>query len=276
MFRSIESCAWGNYADGTGCLLSFAGFKWWTSCEFFSSSGFWNANNVWSPRNASVDGEGLHLFVRKDNVGQGERFMAGEVVALFNDDGTAAALSYGTYLVTARVKTAASWDKLDPNVAFGVFTYERERGGDTNNPGRELDLAEISHWGTKCNGIPALCVGNSQFTLQIWDALPENLHRYTIANNVNEVTLVMEWVGANQPVTFKQYDGSFTLTTLPANPNNQWTTSVAQNPFAPANGCQRFHLNLWMGNYLDNKEKGFNNPPEAPQEVVITNFQSRP
>src|SRR5690349_12574131 len=69
-----------------------------------------------------------------------------------------------------------------------------------------------------------LCTGNSQFTLQIWDSLQQNLHRYSINSNVDTVTLVMSWYGANKPVTFKQYDGSYDLASLPSTPNNQWTT----------------------------------------------------
>lgn len=59
---------------------------------------------------------------------------------------------------------------MDPNVAFGAFTYERDRTGTTSNPGRELDLAEISRWGRQdgvpCRNIPQLCTANAQFTLQ--------------------------------------------------------------------------------------------------------------
>ena len=85
----------------------------------------------------------------------------------------------------------------------------------------------------------------------------------------------MKWPGANQPVTFSQYDGAYTLATLPANASNTWTTSAAQNPFIPASGCQQFHLNLWMGDFTD-ASGGYNPPPASPQEVVVTNFQYQP
>jgi hypothetical protein len=70
--------------------------------------------------------------------------------------------------------------------------------------------------------------------LQIWDSLQQNLHRYSINGNVDTVTLVMSWYGANKPVTFKQYDGSYDLASLPSTPNNQWTTSG--NPSDPTDG----------------------------------------
>jgi hypothetical protein len=62
---------------------------------------------------------------------------------------------------------------MDPTVAFGAFTYERDGTGDTKNPNRELDLAEISRWGRRDNAAcridpQALCEGNSQFALQLW------------------------------------------------------------------------------------------------------------
>ena len=38
-------------------------------------------------------------------------------------------------------------DGLDPNVAFGAFTDEKEQTGTDQNPAREIDLAEISRWG---------------------------------------------------------------------------------------------------------------------------------
>ena len=262
------------------CMVTFAGYQWWTEYNFFPPpTYFYNNNNAWAPKNVSVDAEGLHLFVRQQDLGAGPTWAAGEAATALNLDGSPAVLGYGTYLVTAKVKTAASWATMDTNVAFGAFTYERDRTGDSNNPGRELDLAEISRWGNYGGGCrispPALCTGNAQFTVQLWDAQPDNLHRYTINAGVQTLTLVMKWPGANQPVTFSQYDGAFTLATLPATASNTWTTSAAQNPFIPASGCQQFHLNLWMGDFTD-ASGGYNPPPASPQEVVVTNFQYQP
>jgi hypothetical protein len=270
--------------SGTNCLLDFAGYKWWTYNQYYSGSGFWNNNNVWSPRNATVDAAGLHLFVRPDNIGNGTSYMAAEVVLLENPDSSIATLGFGTYLVTANVNSAPNtWNGLDPNVAFGAFNYEKEQTGTANNPFREIDLAEISRWGHPAgqpceDGVPVLCEGNAQFTLQRYAALPDyqNIRRYTISSSANQITLVMEWDGADQPVTFKQYNGAFTLATLPSTPpDNQWTTAANQNPFIPANGCQKFHLNFWMGNFAQAVD-GINPPPSSPQEVVVTNFQYQP
>jgi hypothetical protein len=297
------------------CLIDKFHFQWWTSYEYFGppfpqQSYYWNANNQWSPKNVELGSDGIHLFIRpQDMGGPGQpKPSAAEIVAIFKEDGvTPAEMGYGDYLVTATIKTAASWDKLDPNVAFGVFTYERlgtngTGSGTKENPYRELDLAEISHWGyagpllppsppadppkscvtPRGNKLidPRLCTGNSQFTVQLWDKLQANLHRYSINSGANTVTLVMSWDGANTPVTFKQYDGTYDLASLSLPsappPNNQWTTSDAQNPYVPATNCERFHLNLWMGDYPD-AAGGFNPPPATlPQEVVVTNFEFSP
>jgi len=209
---------------------------------------------------------------------------------MYQQDGvTPARLGYGTYLVAVRIPstTAASFDDLDPNVAFGAFTYQKDKSGDTNNPYRELDLAEISRWGHPkgkpvCDEVidPRLCEQNTQFTLQRWNAHTENLHRYTIAPGVKEVTLVMEWPGAQKPVTFRQYNGLFTLAALESQKPeaaHTWTTSEAQNPYVPASGCQRFHLNLWQGKHRENgKDIQGDYPPPTngqPQEIIVTNFE---
>ena len=263
------------------CLVTFAGYQWWTEYNFFPPpTYFYNNNNAWAPKNVTVDAEGLHLFVQQQDLGAGLTWAAGEAATALNLDGSVADLGYGTYLVTAKVKTAASWSDLDPNVAFGAFTYERDRTGDANNPGRELDLAEISRWGhaagTPCRiSPPSLCPGNAQFTVQNWDAQANNLNRYTIKGGVDTITLVMTWPGANQPVTFSQYDGAYTLDTVgAATPVYTWTTVADQNKFIPSDGCQQFHLNLWMGDFTD-ASGGYNPPPNGVQEVVVTNFQYR-
>lgn len=282
---NAQSCS----GAANNCLLDFAGYKWWTYNAYYppppdNAGYFWNQNNVWSPRNANVDSGGLHLYVRPDNVGQGSEYMAAEVVLLEDSSGNPVYLGYGKYLVNAYVNTASSWDAMDPNVTLGLFTYERDGTGTTDNPNRELDLAEISRWGhpkgqKNCvDRVPQLCEGNAQFTLQNYEALPgfENVHRYTIDPGVNQITLVMTWNGANQPVVFQQYNGTYTLSTLPATANHEWTTSANQDRFIPAAGCERFHINFWMGNYPQANDNGRNPPPAAPQEVTITNFQFQP
>lgn len=284
----------GQCPKGSNCLLNFKGYQWWTSFNFRGksfpdASGYWNndLHTPFAPANASVDSAGLHLRIAMQDLGApgGPAPAGSDVVLMFKSDGSPANLGYGKYLVTAMVKTAGTWDASDLNAAFGAFTFERigtgAGTGTTNNPYREIDLAEISRFGWPAESPscpsqadpPQLCQGNSQFTLQIWNLnAANNVHRYSIAPTPKTVTLVMTWRGAGQPVTFQQYNGSFTFKNLPAKAANQWTTSSAQNIFIPATNCERFHLNLWLGNYRGNP---VNHPPPAtmPYEVVVTNFE---
>lgn len=282
----------GQCSSGSDCLLNFKGFKWWTSFNFRGESFpdksyYWNdaLKTAFAPANAFVDAAGLHLTIQNQDLGGGSKPAGAEVVAMFGANGSPANLGYGKYLVTATAKTASTWDALDLNAAFGVFTFERigtgAGTGTMNNPSREIDLAEISHWGWPPNDSscpkqtdpPQLCQGNAQFTLQNWwENKADNVHRYSIAKTAQTVTLVMTWRGQSQPVTFQQYNGSFTLKNLPAKAANQWTTSSDQNIFVPATNCERFHLNLWMGNYRGNVSPHL--PPKTlPYEVVVTNFE---
>ncbi len=284
----------GQCSKGSNCLLNFKGYQWWTSFNFRgksfpNSDGYWNNDlkTAFSPKNAFVDGAGLHLTIQNQDLGApgGAAPAGAEVVAMFNADGSPVNLGYGKYLVTATVKTASTWDALDLNAAFGAFTFERvgtgAGTGTTNNPAREIDLAEISRFGwpandSSCPGQanpPQLCQGNAQFTLQNWWENPANVHRYSIGSTARTVTLVMTWPGQGQPVTFQQYNGSFTFKNLPAKAANQWTTATpGQNIFVPATNCERFHLNLWMGNYRGNLSPHL--PPKTlPYEVLVTNFE---
>jgi hypothetical protein len=285
----------GQCKPGSDCLLDFKGYKWWTSFNF-RGEGFENPDGYWndalhtpfSPKNAFVDAAGLHLRIQKQDLGapEGAQPAGAEVVVMFKKDGSQANLGYGKYLVTATTKTASTWDDLDLNAAFGAFTFERfgfgAGGGTVNNPNREIDLAEISRWGwpagdplcPKTADPPQLCRHNAQFALQNWwENKTLNVHRYPIAAAAKTVTLVMIWPGAGKAVTFKQYNrGGITLKTLPAKADNEWTSTKAQNIFVPGTNCERFHLNLWLGNYRGNPR--VHPPPKTmPYEVVVTNFE---
>jgi hypothetical protein len=285
----------GKCATGD-CLVNFKNYRWWTSFQYYGNGDyfpgggyFYNGGlqTTFAPRNVSVDSEGLHLKMSMQDLGGGLTASGAEAVLMFTGSSgtTEADLGYGDYLVAAKVKSAASWGALDPNAAFGAFTFERLGTGSTGptiNPHREIDLAEISRWGWNHSGTcpispDKLCTGNAQFTLQPWDAENlKNLNRYTIANGVDTITLVMKWHGANQPVTFDQYNGAFTFADLPAEADYTWTTSSPnQDKYVPATNCERFHLNFWFGNYSAHQNP---NPPPStlPQEIVVTNFEFRP
>ncbi|HEY1260333.1 MAG TPA: hypothetical protein VGF34_13890 [Stellaceae bacterium] len=287
----------GQCPKGSNCLLSFKGYQWWTSFNFRGQSfpdhsGYWNdgLKTPFAPANASVDATGLHLLIQDQDLGapSGPAPAGSEVVLMFNSDGSPANLGYGQYLVTATAKTAGTWNGLDLNAAFGAFTFERfGTGGGTgtmNNPNREIDLSEISRFGWPANdpscpsqaNPPQLCQGNAQFTLQDWWENPNNVHRYSIGNTPATITLVMTWRGQGQPVTFQQYNkGGIHLGNLPAAADNTWTSASNQNIYIPGTNCERFHLNLWMGNYRGDTSP--HPPPKMlPYEVVVTNFEFAP
>jgi hypothetical protein len=303
--------------------VDFKGYRWWTSFQYYGPRDtpqtpnpvfpwggfFYNGGlrTAFAPKHAFLAGDGLHLKIDTTNLGGGSVTAGGEAVLMFNADAdnSEANLGYGDYLVTAKLLTSA-WASLDPNAAFGAFTYERIGRGDSGpptNPHREIDLAEISRWGWNQNPPPVcpntgssepLCHGNAQFALQPWEKRDEanppqwsNLNRYAISPGVDTITLVMRWRGANQPVAFEQYNGAVTFgdlnKQLPPQPSNKFTSAAAQNKFVPATNCERFHLNFWMGFYNNDKARGCNdrsgncppNPPPStlPQEVVVTNFE---
>lgn len=274
------------------CLVNFKNYRWWTSFQYYGNGGYFpgggyffngDLRTAFAPKNVSVDNEGLHLKMSRQDLGGGVEPTGTEAVLMFTGSSgtTEANLGYGDYLVTAKVKSATSWATLDPNAAFGVFTFERYGKGSTGptvNPHREIDLAEISRWGWNHTGTcpikpEKLCSGNAQFTLQPWDAENlNNLKRYTINDGVDTITLVMQWHGAAQPVTFDQYNGAFTFGNLPSKSDYTWTTAPVQNKYVPMTNCERFHLNFWFGNYSAGMKT---NPPprNLPQEIVVTNFQ---
>jgi hypothetical protein len=297
------------------CLVLFKGYKWWTSytfnrAEFFTNYGL---GTIFAPNHVFIDGSSQNMVLKADNdldLGGGKVWSGAEAVLMFDQNNNEANLGYGNYLVAAKLTMPGfqSFDALDPNVAFGVFTYERlgpfpyaHATGTPANPRRELDLAEISRWGhargTACTihgrdgnfDTSRLCPGDAQFALQL---VPQGgdpmVQRYcvqgimpncTLTQN-SEITLVMRWRGEKQQVTFEEYTGAYTFAQLetqhPA-PHYTWATptnSPDLNRFIPETACQRFHINLWFGNYGTGNR--LHPPPSSPQEVVIENFEFQP
>ncbi|MGH6811115.1 MAG: hypothetical protein ACREDM_01810 [Methylocella sp.] len=298
------------------CLVTFKGYQWWTAYPFTSADGFYNdgLRTSFAPEHAFIGGDGnLHLKANNDidlgDPGNTHPWSGGEAVLMFNGDGTEANLGYGTYLVTAQL-VGGSWAALDPNMALGLFKYERPATGPELNTVREIDLAEISRWGWNHTGTcpiggknfnfpnNILCKGNAQFALQqIMNAnagqAPKMVDRYDIGDN-DVVTLVMKWHQGpeGREVEFKKYKGARSLSDLPAVPDYPWKTDPDTTPTPPdfktnvppavkefiphhtATSCERFHINFWFGHYIDDKRP--NPPPASPQEVIITNFEFSP
>jgi hypothetical protein len=300
------------HCGATGCLVNFGNYKWWTAFTYNPSGGYYyngGLGTTFAPEHVSLGADGLHLRMAKD-WNQGKEWAGAEAVFMFNADGSQANLGYGDYLVSAKVLSpgGANWNTYDPNVAVGVFNYERYgnpvqcRGGN-NNCAREVDLAEISRWGWNHQN-PAtcpfsgtigvfdkttLCKGSAQFALQDFTKAKGMVERYDVQpdTTIMTVTLVMRW--RKGQVKFEQYGGRYSLGDLPPADEYGWTTPENLSAFIPDTGaanapaCQRFHINLWLGNYYDTNWGGL--PPYAPHagptngqpvEIVIRNFEFRP
>jgi hypothetical protein len=193
------------------------------------------------------------------------------------------ALAQGTYtfLVTARVDQGLTAGKsfafLDPNLIFGIFTYQWGRADPqvTPNIHRELDLLETVH----SEWVPSKAPdnnGNAQFTVQPWDkgcdedSCPpqiQNLQRLNIPDT-RYLTAVMfcRPIGQNV-VTYQLFAGDYSLDDLtkkedPPKPFASW--QVPTDCIPPDAGCPRFHINLYLA-------KG--TPPQQEQRITITRIQ---
>ena len=288
-----------SHCDGTGCLVNFNNYQWWTAFTYNPHQGYYyngGLGTTFAPEHVVVDRQGdLHLRMAKDWNNNTE-WAGAEAVLMFHANGSQANLGYGDYLVTAEIVKPlnATFATLDPNVALGMFTYERPAKGSEDNPAREMDLAEISRWGWnhadpeacpfrgeqgKFNKM-ALCELNAQFALQDYTKKSGLVKRYD-AGPTNKITLVMRW--RQGVVTFEKYNGIHTLDRLPPQANFSWTTPPELSEFVPTpEGCARFHINLWLGNYYDTNWNPLRQfaPHAGPTdgnevEVVIRNFEFR-
>ena len=253
----------GSLCDTKNCLIQFDGYWWWTNYPFnISGSGYWFNNQQWDPRLVTADNEGLHLKMEQTMIpGAPQKQWSSTEVLLWgkvedaNGDTPPKRFypGYGTYLVAAQ--TNGSFNTLANNCCFGAFTYRFDEDGSQKNRHHELDIVEISRWGNLGDAT------NAQFTLQPWQG---NVHRITLADK-GQVTLVMNWPGPRELVTFSVYYGIFGLDSLPAKADITWTISDAQKDFIPTDECQTVHLNLWR--------EPAHVIPNGNQEVIVKKFQ---
>lgn len=287
----------GSHCAGTGCLVNFNNYQWWTAFTFKLNEGYYNGGlgTIFAPEHVFVDPQGdMHLRLAKDWNNNTE-WAGAEAVLMFHagTPPTQANLGYGDYLVAAEIVKPrnATFATYDPNVALGMFTFERPATGSSNNAAREIDLAEISRWGWN-HITPAacpftgtyrqfnnmtLCQGNAQFALQEYTQHSGMVMRYDIGQT-DKITLVMRW--REGQVTYEKYNGIHKLDNLPPRDRFAWTTPPELRDFVPTPGCERFHINLWLGNFYDTnwnhlREYAPHAGPTDGQEVevVIRNFE---
>ena len=130
--------------------------QWWTVKA--SDTPIGPGPNTFASANVSVRADGLHLSVRPRK----GRWTAAELISETR-------FGYGTYRWTLRLPA------LDPNVVFGLFTWE----DDPAYNHREIDF-EAARWGMAADPT------NSQFVVQPY-ASPGNLQRITTPSGAQTV-----------------------------------------------------------------------------------------
>jgi hypothetical protein len=245
-----------------GHLDTGAAMNWWINYHWTVKdgtydSGRWFRSNFDPKQFFELSNEGLTLRAFGD---EQDKCITSELVSrMFPGD------NY-SFLVTARVDSGdKSFAKLDPNLIFGIFTYQFGNADPSTTPNihRELDLLEIvsGKWAQKDK------TGNAQFTVQPWDK-SGNLKRLTIPDT-RYLTAWMSRVGPGPTgptypvVHYKLFKGDYSQENIgKATPFAEWLVPTPYIP--PSTGCARFHINLYLAEGL---------PPQKEQRITITRIQ---
>jgi endo-1,3-1,4-beta-glycanase ExoK len=175
--------------------------------------------NTFASANVSVQADGLHLTVRPRK----GRWTAAELIS-------EARFGYGTYRWTVRLPA------LDPNVVFGLFTWEDDPAFNH----REIDF-EAARWGVAADPT------NSQFVVQ----------PYASAGNLQRITTP----GGSQTVGFTWRPDAVAFTAG----GSSWTYTGASIPPPPTS----VHMNLWL-------DAGRPPGDGRPVDVVVSGFTYTP
>jgi hypothetical protein len=156
------------------------------------------------------------------------------------------AFGYGTY----RFFLASAEDTLDPNIVFGMFTYDDDPTA--SNGHRELDL-ELSRWSNASDPT------NAQFVVQPFD-VPGNLTRWTLPAGAALTTHSFTWSSGR--VDFVSHNGVIAPPPTSVPQTAIWSRLGSA---VPTPGDERVHINLWLFNTA-----APSNGQEA--EVIISRF----
>ncbi|MFH1981494.1 MAG: hypothetical protein ABIL58_06605 [Pseudomonadota bacterium] len=242
-------------------FIEFAGYKWWINYHWSLNQGTY----AWEPFRSNFDPhvikrtpDGVQLNIIPGDKSQDDS-RTSEIVL-------SEVLGYGTYLVTARAD-GDSFQKLDPNAVFGIFTYQYSEGppADGINRHRELDALEVIYRGKP---------GDAQFTLQPWtyDLNIKPGYFFDIPPDAKYLTSTMNWQGDGS-LAYSLYNGDYSYNDIMSNPTIKpfaiWKPSedpVLRKYIAKHTPLsrERFHVNLWLMH---------GNRPAAPQTVTVTRFQ---
>ncbi len=222
--------------------ILFAGYDWRIKKKSLPAGPGPNYFSA-EPANVWVDHNGLHLTIKKQN---GCWYCTQVILA--------GSFGYGTYLFTH-----GQVDRLDPNIVFGLFTWEA--AAETVHY-REMDI-EFTRWGD-----PKATM-NAQFTVQpskhAYRQCAKNCSHLKVECKCQWLTNYLIW----QPglAEFRTYYGRYTDLTPPADTLIHRWQKVGEKVPRPKKETVR--INFWLFRGL---------PPLAGQnsEIVINNFAFYP
>jgi hypothetical protein len=226
-------------------IINFAGYQWGVK---ESPGGAGPGSNAFSnlPQDIKVDNQGLHLTVNKHD----NRWWATEAI-------NTRPLGYGTYVV----QTNSRVEQLDPDVAFGAFTWD-SFGDDSAGPSanRELDF-EDARFGFA--GDPT----SSQFVVQPFN-VSGHLQRYKVDTSADPaLTRIMIWTPAG--IRFLAVRGHHTATDFT---QADILAEFSYTGSIPDPGRAEFRFNLWPSNVIVGNGTTPQPASLQAQEILVTGF----
>lgn len=240
------------------------GHKWWinyhwsekTGTYVYGKDGVFRSN--FDPRIIKTDGKSIDLNIIRGQQEQDDS-KTSEIVL-------ADKLGYGHYAVYATMQNG-SFDTLDPNAVFGIFTYQYSNAPSGVNVNREIDCLEVISPDQKKQG-------HAQFTLQPWTMNAPRL-QFSLPKNMKGLTSYMRW-GPGE-LECRLYQNWASIDDIIRNdipPVESWMPSKSDpagtKKFLPDHtdtSCERFHINLWLL---------FGKRPKENQSVKIESFEYKP
>lgn len=185
-------------------------------------------------------------------------------------------VGYGDYLITVKADQG-SFAELDPNVVFGLFTYQWGEAPPEQGPNRHREIDLLETISKEAQGRP----GNAQFALQPALALPEPnlLKRFTLPD-IKYITAVLHRPDPEiegRKVTMRIFEGDHTYDDIMRNPElkplETWNPVIDNfdpvkiEPYVPlhtSTSRERFHINLYLN---------YGMPPAKEQSVTLIRFE---